>query len=91
MGGNKPLVWQNYIKILSFWHVTDDGGYAKKQKNKTKQKNKKTKTKKKQKKQKKKTTQCGNTGEQIVLNEPRKQWTAGSHIYKKLQNDIRLE
>ena len=22
MGGNKPLVCQNYIKILSFWHVT---------------------------------------------------------------------
>ena len=22
MGGNKPLFWQNYIEILSFWHVT---------------------------------------------------------------------
>ena len=22
MNGNKPLIWQNYIKILSFWHVT---------------------------------------------------------------------
>ena len=22
IGGNKPLFWQNYIKSLSFWHVT---------------------------------------------------------------------
>ena len=22
IGGNKPLAWQNYIKMLSFWHVT---------------------------------------------------------------------
>ena len=35
-------------------------------------------------KKKKKKTQRGNTGEQILLNEPRKQWIAGSHIYKMI-------
>ena len=34
--------------------------------------------------QKNKTPQCGNTGEQILLNEPRKQWIAVSHIYKMI-------
>ena len=33
---------------------------------------------------KKKKKQCGNTDEQILLNEPRKQWIAGSHIYKTI-------
>ena len=28
--------------------------------------------------------QCRDTGEQILLNEPRKQWIAGSHIYKMI-------
>ena len=31
------------------------------------------------------TPPCGNTGEQILLNEPRKQWIVpGSHIYKTI-------
>ena len=33
-----------------------------------------------EKKKKKKKLQCGNTGEQILLNEPRKHW----HIYKTI-------
>ena len=38
----------------------------------------------KKKKKKKKTPPCGKTGEQILLNEPRKQWIAGLHIYKTI-------
>ena len=41
-------------------------------------------TQKKKKKKKKKKKQCGNTGKQILLNEPRKQCIAGPHIYKTI-------
>ena len=56
---------------------------TRKKQNKTKQNKKKTKTKQTNKK-KTSNTQCGNTGEQILQNEPRKQWIAGSHSYKTI-------
>ena len=34
--------------------------------------------------QKNNNPQCGNSGEQILFNEPRKQWIAGLHIYKTI-------